>query len=51
MPVVLKNLNPSGTPSIFPTQQPILVPTLTAAALTSKKTFHIPSSGPSDHSS
>ena len=46
---VLQSFNPSGTPSHFLTQQPSGVPTLPPAAMPSKKTSHIPSSGPSDH--
>ena len=49
MPNVLKILKTSGTKSHFTTQQPGGVPTLTRDAMTTKKTSHIPSSGPSDN--
>ena len=44
MPNVLKIFKTSGTPSLFPSQQPSGLPTFPPAAIPPKKCFHIPSS-------
>ena len=51
MTTVLQRFNPSGKPSNFPNQQPLGVSTFPPYAMTSNKTFHIPSSVPSEHPS
>ena len=48
---MIQILNPSGTPSHFPTQQPSGVTTFPPAAVSFNKPARIPSSVPSDQSS